>query len=1132
MYDALAKLEKEEPKYRVQSLLYNMGMPESKRIMDSFALSEADAVKFATVVAAFDRYFTPHRNIVHERAVFHQRHQKKGETVESYVSALRDLAQHCKFKDVEDQIRDVFIIGLLDKECSMQIQLLPSEKCTLQDATGLARQYEMVKAQLNNPVQQVVKTEDEELIGRVEGQDTEEVNRVQAKTRTKKTVMQQTQKCSYCGSEHERGKRHCPASEKICGKCGKKNHFAAMCKNPVSAHTVFLGSINGGTERLKPWHANLNLRGKNINFKIDTGADVTVMSHASYQSLGTRLMPSNIKMKSASGPLTCLGYFNAHVKRAGRQHTLQVYVVEELDVNLLGRDDAVQLQLVKRLDRVLKADSVGKLECLPVKIHLKEDAHPYSVHTARRVALPLLPAVKKELNRMLEDDVIEKVTEPSEWCAPLVPVVKNKGGKEEPEVRLCIDFKKLNRAIKRERYVMPTCEELLAKLSGNKVFSLLDAAAGFWQLPLEEDSRRLTTFITPFGRFRMKRLPFGIATAPEIFQERMEDLLQGCDGTVCYMDDILVFGKTAEEHNENLKRVLKRLQERGLMLNEAKCKCNQSRVRYLGFVVSEDGIRIDPDKISAIQELKPPTCVTELKRILGMLNYVGRFVPQLSEELRPLNALLRKDQAWQWEASQEEALKKAKNAVTRAPVLALYNPELPTTISADASSYGLGGVILQETSDGLHPVAFCSRTLTPGEQKYAQIEKECLALTWVCERFHQYLHGMKTVQLLTDHKPLVPLVNDKDLDTSPIRCQRLLMRLMQYNVEAVYCPGKNMLISDLLSRDPMKNRDRKAQQEELEEAVECYASSVIAHMDPSTDRLKQAQEDDDVLTEVKKHTLEGWPSTDEVSEAAQVYMSSQDHLSVVDSILLFDDRMVVPEKLRQETLIKIHEGHLGLHKSREAARTSVWWPGLSTDLKKMIESCEFCQVNRPRQRSEPLLPTSLPEGPWQKLGADILMWKQSSYLVIVDYYSRYLEILDLPNITSSMVIRKMKATFARHGLPCEVVTDGGTQFTSSEFADFSMKYNFHHHVTSPHHPQSNGEAERAVRTAKHVLRQKDPCMALLAYRNAPLHGQAYSPAQLLMGRRLRTTLPTLSHHMKPQLPDHEEMGQRDRKHQK
>ena len=222
---------------------------------------------------------------------------------------------------------------------------------------------------------------------------------------------------------------------------------------------------------------------------------------------------------------------------------------------------------------------------------------------------------------MLKEDVIEKVTEPSEWCAPLVPVVKNKGRKE-PEVRLCIDFKKLNQAIKREKYMMPTCEELLAKLSGNKVFSLLDAAAGFWQLPLSPESRRFTTFITPFGRYRMKRLPFGISIAPEIFQERMEELLQGCDGTVCYMDDILVFGRTVEEHNKNLKKVHQRLHERGLMLNKVKCKYNLTSVKYLGFIVSEDGIRIDPDKISAIQNLKRPTCVTELKKILGMLNYV------------------------------------------------------------------------------------------------------------------------------------------------------------------------------------------------------------------------------------------------------------------------------------------------------------------------------------------------------------------------------------------------------------------------------------------------------------------------------------------------------------------------------
>ena len=274
--------------------------------------------------------------------------------------------------------------------------------------------------------------------------------------------------------------------------------------------------------------------------------------------------------------------------------------------------------------------------------------------------------------------------------------------------------------------------------------------------------------------------------------------------------------------------------------------------------------------------------------------------------------------------------------MTEAPVLSLYDPKLPTVISADASSYGLGGAILQESSDGLHPVAFCSRTLSPGEQKYAQIEKECLALTWACERFHQYLYGLKTVKLLTDHKPLVPLVNDKDLDAAPVRCQRLLMRLMKYNVEATYCPGKNMLISDLLSRNPVKNADPTGQQGELEEAVECYACSILACMDPGNEHLKRAQEEDDILKEVKQYTLAGWPSTKDCAVRLEVsaYKSSQDHLSVVEGVLLFDNRIVIPEKLRPDMLLKIHEGHLGLHKSREVARTSVWWPGLSADLRK------------------------------------------------------------------------------------------------------------------------------------------------------------------------------------------------------
>ena len=231
-----------------------MGMPQSQRIFDSFGLTAAEQLKFAKVISEFDRYFVPQKNVVHERAVFHQRHQQHGETVEAYLSALRELARHCNFTDVDDQIRDVFIIGLRDKDCSMQIQLLPSDKCTLKESTALARQYEMVKSQLNNPVQQVPKKEEEELIGRVANEEEEEtVNRVKARAAyPKKPQSQGTPKCSYCGSRHERGKRHCPASNKKCRKCGKLNHFASVCKTPANTDAVLLGSVKGERRDSKP----------------------------------------------------------------------------------------------------------------------------------------------------------------------------------------------------------------------------------------------------------------------------------------------------------------------------------------------------------------------------------------------------------------------------------------------------------------------------------------------------------------------------------------------------------------------------------------------------------------------------------------------------------------------------------------------------------------------------------------------------------------------------------------------------------------------------------------------------------------------------------------------------------------
>ena len=386
--------------------------------------------------------------------------------------------------------------------------------------------------------------------------------------------------------------------------------------------------------------------------------------------------------------------------------------------------------------------------------------------------------------------------------------------------------------------------------------------------------------------------------------------------------------------------MLNRIRDAGIKLNRDKCEFSKDRIEYFGHVICKDGVLPSPQRVTALQELPAPSNVAELRRTIGMIMYIGRFIPDLSSIIHPLTDLLKADVAWTWDEPQIEAFRTVKEALTKAPVLSFYDPSKPITVSADASSYGLGAAIFQTFGQELKPIAFASRTLTDAEKKYAQIEKECLAAVWACEKFDRYITGVESFRLITDHKPLVPLINTQDLNRSPLRCQRLLMRLRRYNAIAEHVPGKQLVVPDTLSRSPLNVVESSTAGD-----VDAYVSSVTstkAISDRRLDEIRTATENDPILQEVIKLTRYGWPDREQsIRPEVRDYFASRYNYSACDDLLFYNDRIVMPEVMRAETIQSLHSGHLGLNKCRERAKSTVWWPGISKDLEQAVRSCAF-----------------------------------------------------------------------------------------------------------------------------------------------------------------------------------------------
>lgn len=424
------------------------------------------------------------------------------------------------------------------------------------------------------------------------------------------------------------------------------------------------------------------------------------------------------------------------------------------------------------------------------------------------------------------------------------------------------------------------------------------------------------------------------------------------------------------------------------------------------------------------------------------------------------------------------------------------------------------------------PVAFASRTLSTTEQRYAQIEKECLAIVFGCEKFSQYISRRDKVTVESDHKPLQSIFK-KSLLHAPMRLQRMMLRLQRYNLDVVYKPGSQMFVADHLSRAFL------SETEPDDEDVHVFALE-LETMDPlstvkisseSLPRLQKTTEEDPVMQTLKNTILVGWPDRKEkVPLNIQEYWNFREELTLHNGILFKNQRVIIPRAMRPELTNRAHSSHQGIDACIRRAKDVVFWPSMSKDIQEAVEKCEVCAEFQNNNSKQPMQSHEIPGRPWSRVSSDLFTLNSRDYIVLVDSYSDFIEVGELRSTNSSDIIRFLKQQFSRHGIPNVLVTDNGPQFSSSEFTTFSSTWEFKHVTSSPTHAKSNGKAESAVKVVKKMFKKarrdsKDPWLALLDQRNTPTQGVGSSPAQRLMSRRTRTLLPIAANLLYPKVEE-------------
>ena len=984
---------------QVATLLTLIGGPTYTLLRSLVAPDNPADKNLAEINAVLEAHLSPKPLLIVERFRFHRRQQNDGETIAQFIAALRTLAIHCDFgATLNDTLRDRFVCGLRSQ--AIQRKLLSESNLTLQKAVEIALSTEAASRDASEMSSGVHVGSSRPAPSQTTSASVDRVpadTRSRSRGPHKHPSRPSGPGASGHTSSHSRpgeccyrcgDKRHfapdCPHKDKTCHSCGKRGHLSSACRSkdaaqskqrsskvvkhveqpvsfsqaesadassPLNGYGLFnLGS--GSSQQVgktaAPLMLPLTLNGTQVEMELDTGAAVSLMTKQQWDRLPTRsvLAPSTVTLRTYTGEHVHVhGEATVRVGYAGQEHTLSLVVVDGKGPALFGRNwlqtiklnwaeikslatEARNTDLTARFPEVF-AEGLGTMSTT-AKLQVSHDAQP-KFFKPRPVPYALRPAVSDELDRLEAAGILEQVPF-SDWATPIVCVRKSNGS-----VRLCGDYKvTINPALSVDQHPLPRPEELLHSLAGGTVFSVLDMTNAYQQMKLAEDSRVFTTINTDRGLYRYTRLPFGIASAPAIFQRAMDQITQGLRGVVVYIDDILVTGRTQAEHDNNLNALMQRLRENGVRLRREKCKLNKSSVEYLGFRIDADGVHVATSKVAAVLQAPMPKDASQLRSFLGLINYHARFIKNLSTMLHPLYVLLKHDTPWKWSEHCQKAFDAAKNALASPDVLAHYDPKLPVRLATDASPYGVGAVLMHVTPDGLErPVAFASRALNRSEQNYSQLDREALGIIFGVKKFHTYLFGRRFT-LITDHKPLTSIFSPTK--GTPLmaaaRLQRWSIVLASYDYDIEYRSSANNASADATSRLPLAQEDADSFVTE----EEIFHTPVESTLPVTAIQLGTATQHDPILAQVHRWTRSGWPST-LPNEMFQPYKVRQHELSTDGACLLWGARVVVPAVLRADVLQMLHEQHPGMCRMKAIARSHVWWPSMNTAIEEQVRSC-------------------------------------------------------------------------------------------------------------------------------------------------------------------------------------------------